>query len=82
MLFVDLVHLDRGPEWDFTKAFMEAHVVRVRYPMLSAPDDGYGVDGKWNDMTHEEVRQAIKKVQAETRLIIRLAQWTPSARAS
>jgi hypothetical protein len=49
--------------------------IQVKYPALSAFNDGYDKDGRWNGMTPEEVNKAIGEAMQRVRLI----HWTPSS---
>ena len=53
--------------------------VQVKYPMLSAPNDGYDENGLWRGMTPVEVAALVERMREQAAQRRILYHWTPSS---
>lgn len=56
--------------------------VYIRYPYLSAPNDGYDEDGLWCGMTPEEVKAFCRQCDVEREQMRILYHWVPPSSAN
>ena len=56
--------------------------VHVKFPHLSAPNDGYDENGLWCGMTQEEVKAFCRQCDVEAEQMKILYHWVPSSPAN